>query len=164
MASKYYKRSAANVQVDPDVPTWTELITQWARDNAPKMINEDGELIQNQFAILTGITTTVINRWFLRGSLIKDRYVQQTHEATGIPLVQLNASVDKTRALWQLRNATGEILNNANHILLLAQRVEGIEATTATNTTAIEALTEQVEALRGILEGGPAVHKRRKIS
>jgi hypothetical protein len=163
MVSKYYKRSAAGVVVDPDVPRWTELLTQWARDNAPKMINEQNELIQNRFAILAGLTPTVVNRWFLRGSLPQEHFIAQVHEATGIPLAQLNASANKTRALWQLRNSTGEILNNADHIIELAKQVERVEVSTEANTAAIEALTGQVEVLRSILEGGPALGKRRKL-
>ena len=165
MVSKYRPNNSADgVFVDPDVPAWTELITQWARDEAPTLYHHDeGTLNQNRFSVLTGITTTVINRWFLRGSVVKDKYIRPVHEATGIPMSKLEASAAKTLALWKLSNSTGEILNNAHHILELAQRVGGIESTTAANTTAIEALTEQVEALRSILEGGPALHKRRKL-
>lgn len=128
MTSKYYKRSAAGAVVDPDVLTWTELITQWAKDNEPKMIHDDGKLIQNRFAILTGITTTVINRWFNRGSLPQHGALEQVHEATGIPMSSLVASHDKSKALWLHRNSSGDILNNADNILALTERVEKIEA------------------------------------
>ncbi len=182
MVSKYRpKNSADGVVVDPDVPTFTELITQWAKNEAPNVYHHDeGALNQNRFSVLTGITTTVINRWFLRGSVVKDKYIRPVHEATGIPMAKLEASAAKTQALWKLSNSTGEILNNAHHILELAQRVEKVEGSTATNTAAIVALTEQVEALvqsfasdlvdgterlieqvRGILDGGPAVRKRK---